>query len=129
MPAFHDGMEPRFIPLARCFSTINIEYFLQIADNKFLPENIIKLSTERAQAIKHHVKFMQLSDDQLQFDEYNSKEKDTKFPLALLRPFHIYSQILLVVVLPHLTGLLGTSLATYQERLMRLLIKCTFDLV
>lgn len=129
MPAFHDGMEPRFIPLARRFPTINVEYFRQIADNKFLPENIVKLSTERAQAVKHHVKFMQLSDDQLQFGEYNAKEEDTKFPLALLRQFHIYSQILLAVVLPHLTGPLGTALATYQERLMGLLIKCTFDSV
>ena len=45
MPAFHDGMK-RFIPLARRFATINVEYFRQIADNKFLPENIIKLSIE-----------------------------------------------------------------------------------
>lgn len=104
-------------------------YFRQIADNKFLPENIVKLSTERAQAVKHHIKFMQLSNDQLQFGEYNAKEEDIKFPLALLRQFHIYSQILLAVVLPHLAGPLGTALATYQERLMGLLIKCTLDLV
>ena len=72
---------------------------------------------------------MQLSDDQLQFGEYHAKEEDINFPLALLRQFHIYSQILLVVVLPHLSGPLGTALATYQERLMGLLIKCTFDSV
>ena len=72
---------------------------------------------------------MQLSDNQLQFGEYNAKEEDIKFPLALLRQFYIYSQILLAVVLPHLAGLLGTALAIYHERLMGLLIKCTFDSV
>lgn len=51
MPAFHEGIELRFTPIARRFPTINVEHFRQIADNKFrkfLPENIVKLSTERA---------------------------------------------------------------------------------
>lgn len=70
---------------------------------------------------------MQLSDNQLQFGKYNAKEENIKFLLALFRQFLIYSQILLAVVLPHLAGPLGTAPTTYQQRLMRLLIKCIFD--
>lgn len=84
MPAFDDGMEPYNILLACCFLTINIEYFWQIADNKFLLKNIVKLNIKRAQTVKHHVKFMQLLDDQLQFGKYNTKKEDIKFALTFL---------------------------------------------
>lgn len=65
MLVFHNSMEPCFIFLICYFLTINIKYFWQITDSKFLPENIVKLSMERAQVVKNYIKFMQLSNDQL----------------------------------------------------------------
>ena len=95
----------------------------------FFLRNIVQLSIKRTQAIKHHIKFIQLFDNQLQFSKYNAEEEDIKFYLALPRQFHIYGQILLAVALPRLAGSLKIALATYQEHVMGLLIKYTFYLV
>lgn len=59
-PVFHINIEHHFIPLVRHFPAINIDYFQQIANNKFLLKNIVNLSMEHAQMIKYHVKFVQL---------------------------------------------------------------------
>ncbi len=56
MPAFYSGMEPRFIPLAKRFSMVLSEYFPQIADIKFLHENIIRVNNDRIQSVKQQVK-------------------------------------------------------------------------
>lgn len=79
MPVFHNSIKPCFIPLAFYFSTINIKYFLQIANNKFLFKKIVKLNTKCAQTVKYYIKFIQLSINQLQFDKYNAKEKNINF--------------------------------------------------
>ena len=67
MPAFYSGMEPRLIPLAKRFPMVPNEYLRQPADNKFLPENIIRLNNDRTQSAKQQeVKYMNVSEDQLQ---------------------------------------------------------------
>lgn len=56
-------------------------------------------------------------------------EAETKLPLALCRQFHIYYQILLATVIQDLSPDLQIAVAFYQERLMGLLMKCTFESV
>lgn len=79
--------------------------------------------------MKYHIKFIQLFNNQLQFSKHNAKEEDGKFFFVLVCQFDIYSQILLGIVLSHFAGPHKTTLAIYQECLIELFIKYTFNLV
>lgn len=116
--AFYDSIESYFFDLIRYFFTINIQYFWQIADNKFLPIKIIILNIKCVQAINNHIKFIQLSDNTFQFGKFNTKKEDIKFFFTYLCQFYIYIEIILVLILSHLTGLLKIILTIYQECLI-----------
>lgn len=62
------GMKHDFLPLKLKFSAINAEHFKNIAENKFLPENISKLSNDPA-AVKPERKYIRKGEIDLHIRE------------------------------------------------------------
>ena len=112
------GMQHDFLPLTVKFSAVNEEHFKSIAENKFRPENISKLSNDHT-AIKPDRKYIRMGDIDLQTRDDDASASDTKGMVQLAACFTIYMQILVHFANPAIRMPLHEAMLFYINRLMR----------
>lgn len=95
-----------------------MEHFKIIADNKFEPENICKLTTNFTN-VKESKKYIQMGEVNLQTREDDASPTDIKRILQLLSCFLIYVQILKHFTNPALKDELDKGIMFYIDRLIK----------
>ena len=118
IPPFKQYMEARFVSLTLKYPFIHTDHFKNIAENKFLPENIAKLSTDYA-TVKQYGKHIKMDDPDFQIRENDAEVSDTKGIIQLIQSFLIYCQILLHFTDPTIYSDLNASLMSYVDRLLK----------
>lgn len=109
---------PDFLPLTTRFSAVNEEHFKSIAENKFRPENICKLSNDHA-AVRPDRKYIRMGDIDLQTRDDDASASDTKGIMQLSACFTTYIQILTHFANPAIRDLLYQAMLFYLNRLIR----------
>ncbi len=115
----HEGEESHLVPLICEYWSVDIQYIRDINKNKFKPENIMKLITsvrptrEAAESWK-----IGMSGLEIEAKEKDCTTADAKDIIPLLRAFHMYTQILVLLAAPGNKLQIQLSLGKYAEHLM-----------
>lgn len=114
---FPTGMKHDFLPLSTKFPTISMKHLKNIAENKFLPENICRLHNDYTQ-VKPEKKFFRMGDIDLQTREDDAAQHETKGIVQLTTCFLNYMQILAHLTNSAVQSPLFAAMTSYFSRIM-----------
>lgn len=107
---------------------VHVDHIKNIAENKFLPENIVKLSTDFA-AAKQSRKYIKMGEIDLLTRDDDATASDIKDILQLVQSFMIYCQIVLHFAHPSTYADLVAAFHFYTDRLIKHALVRTFESV
>lgn len=107
---------------------MHINHIKNIANNKFMSENIVKLTTGFS-TIKSDKKYVRMGDMDIQTREDDAVASDLKGILQLVKHFLIYLQVMMHFVNLIISNELHAVFLFYIDRLIKQFIIRTFELV
>ena len=116
------------IPLQTRFPAIDPVHFRDILENRFRPENIIKLSTTFFQTARRQ-ETITLGPHSIPTGERDRESSDYRYFPGLTQPWNIYTQILLHFSPPGVYRDLAVAFSTYLDLLHNLNRSNTFESV